>query len=91
MCDHFGGNNVLHARVEGLFFNLCFRVDVWYCPVQAEARVALVRPGYAETANCYTIQPVLFGLCDVTVELLHELGVDVLLDVSRHHVRIFLG
>ena len=60
MRHHLGRNNVLHARVEGLFFNLDLRVDSRYCTVQAEST--------------------LFGLCDVTVEFLREIGVDVLLD-----------
>ena len=79
------------ARVEGLSFNQDVRIDVWYPTVQAEARVALVRPGDAEAANCHTFRPTLIGLCDVTVELLNEHGVDILLNESRHGVRVFFS
>ena len=77
------------ARVEGLSFNQDVRFDVWYRAVQAEARVALVRPGDAEADNCHTFWPTLIGLCGVTVELLSELGVDILLNESRHGVWVF--
>ena len=41
--------------------------------------------------KCNPFWPTLLVLCNVTVELLHELGVDVLLDESRHGVRVFFG
>ena len=39
-------------------------------------------PGYgklgdADATHCHTLWPTPYGLCDVTVELLHELGVDI--------------
>ena len=87
MRHHFGRKDVLHAWVEGLFLDLNFRVEIWYCTVQAESWVALVRPCNAEEANCHSLWPTLFGLCDVTVKL----GVDVLLDESRHCVWVIFG
>ena len=82
---------MLNARVEGLFFNMDFRIDIRYRAVQVEARVALVRPCNAEAAKCHSLWQTLFGLLNVTLELLHELGADVLLDKSRHGVRVFFG
>ena len=67
------------------------RLDIRYRTVQAEGRVVWSGLATLRLPTATLLDKRVFGLCNGTVEFLHEPGADGLVNEAIHSVRVLFG